>query len=163
MNAGRQRFLTLLLGSIGLACALGICLDLVTAHVAVEYFTIHHPQIVRTEQPWLLALMWGIAASWWFGAIAGVVLGVINHRRQVPLRPHQILQWGAIACFVLWLIMIAILVSVLIIANTIPENVRRPSFEYDRRIMAVAIAHQYEYVLGAIALLVLAVKTWRAK
>jgi hypothetical protein len=30
---------------------LGVCLDLVTANVAVEYFTVHHPKILPTENP----------------------------------------------------------------------------------------------------------------
>lgn len=33
-------------GTIGLACCLGIAMDLVTANVAVEYFTVHHPKLV---------------------------------------------------------------------------------------------------------------------
>jgi hypothetical protein len=163
MSEAWKRFLTLLLGTIGLACALGISLDLVTANVAVEYFTVHHPRIVNTENPWLLAIVWGVAASWWFGAIAGVVLGILNHRRQNPLPPKRILKWGAIACLVLWLVMIAILVAVLVFSSTIPESDRRPTFDYDRRIMSVAMAHQFEYALGGIAFLIIAFKTYRAK
>ncbi len=163
MNAASKRFLTTVLGSVGLACLLGICLDVVTANVAVEYFTVHHPRIVETERPSLLAIVWGIGASWWFGAISGVIVGAINHRREEPLQPIRILRWSAIACFVLWLIMIAILISVLAFANTIPEEIRRPTFDYDRRIMSVAMAHQFEYILAAIALAIIAVKTWRTK
>jgi hypothetical protein len=59
--------------------------------------------------------------------------------------------------------MIAILVSILAIANTIPQEVRRPTFAYDRRIMAVAMAHQCEYILAAVALVIIGIKTWRAK
>jgi hypothetical protein len=163
MQAASKRFLTIVFGSVGLACLLGICLDLVTANVAVEYFSVHHPRIVETERPWVLAIIWGIGASWWFGAISGVVVGTINHGRQEPLSPRQILKWSAIACFVLWLIMMAILLSVLAFANTIPEEQRRPTFDYDRRIMAVAMAHQFEYLLAAMALLIIAIKTWRTK
>ena len=65
-----KTFWTLILGSTLLACLLGICLDMVTAHVAVEYFSVHHPTIIETDQPWLLALIWGVAAAWWFGAAA---------------------------------------------------------------------------------------------
>ena len=163
MKLGSKRFLTIAFGSIGLACLLGICLDLVTANVAVEYFTVHHPRIVETERPWILAIIWGIGASWWFGAISGAIVGSINHRRQEPLQPIQILKWVAMACFILWLIMMAILVSVLALADTIPLEKRRPTFDYDRRIMAVAMAHQFEYILGAITLLIIAIKTWRTK
>lgn len=49
------------------------------------------------------------------------------------------------------------------VATTIPEGVRRPTIEYDRLIMAVAITHQYEDLLAAIALVIIAVKTGRLK
>jgi hypothetical protein len=163
MSVAFKRFLAIVVGSVGLACVLGIGLDLVTANVAVEYFTVYHPRIVDTERPWLLAIVWGVGASWWFGAIAGVIVGVINHRRPEPLPPRRILRWVAIACVVLWIIMIAILVAVLAFASTIPAEIRRPTFDYDRRIMAVAMAHQFEYILGAIAGLVIAIKTWRTR
>jgi len=163
MSVALRRFMTIVLGAVGLACLLGICLDLVTANVAVEYFSVFHPRVVASEQPWLLAIIWGIGASWWFGAIAGVIVGAINHQRQMPLGPFRILRWVAIACVVLWLLMIGILVAVLTLANTIPQEMRRPTFDYDRRLMAVAMAHQFEYLLGTIALFVIAIMTWRAK
>lgn len=163
MNAASKRFLTIVIGCVGLACVLGICLDLVTANVAVEYFSVHHPQIVETESPWVLAIVWGIGASWWFGAISGVIVATINHRRQEPLEPTPIFKWVSIACFAIWLIMIAILLGVFAIASMVPEESRRPTFDDDRRLIAVAMAHQCEYILGAMALLIIAMKTWRSK
>lgn len=163
MTTNAKRFTTILFGSTGLACGLGICLDLVTANVAVEYFSVHHPRIVPSDNPWVLAVVWGIAASWWFGAIAGVVVGTINHYRKRPLEPRRILKWNLVACVVLWFIMIAIVMAVMAIAEMIPAAQRRATFEHDRRLMAVALAHQYEYLLGAIALGIIAVMTWRSK
>jgi len=163
MNAASKRFVTIVVGSVGLACVLGICLDLVTANVAVEYFSVHHPRIVETESPWVLAIVWGIGASWWFGAISGVIVATVNHRCQEPLEPTPILKWVAVACFAIWLIMIAILLTVFAIASMVPEESRRPTFDYDRRLIAVAMAHQCEYILGTLALLIIALKTWRSK
>lgn len=163
MNSSLRRFLTILLGSTGLACLLGISLDLVTANIAVEYFSVHHPQLVATDNPWALALIWGVAASWWFGAISGVVVASINQRRPIPLQPMRILKWTLIACLALWLIMMAILVAVLAITSVIPIEERQATFASDRRLIAVAVAHQCEYALGGIALLVIAVMTWRSK
>lgn len=163
MNAGVRIFLVIVLGAIGFACLLGIALDLVTANVAVEYFTVHHPRIVASDNPWVLAIVWGIAASWWFGAIAGAVVATVNQRRPEPLPPLRILKWTFFACVVLWLIMIGILLAALALSNLIPLEQRRPTFESDRRLIAVALAHQSEYVLGAIAGLIIAVMTWRAK
>ncbi|MBX3418748.1 MAG: hypothetical protein KF851_14170 [Pirellulaceae bacterium] len=163
MHVALRRFLTIVVGSTILTCVLGICLDLVTANVAVEYFSVHHPKIIATDNPWALALVWGVAASWWFGAMAGAVVASINHRRKQPLEPSRILRWTAIACIALWLIMVAILLAVMVISSTIPIERRPVTFESDRRLVAVAMAHQYEYILGAVALLVICAMTWRAR
>ena len=163
MNGEMQRFLTIVFGSTLLSCLLGVCLDLVTANVAVEYFTVHHPQVLSTENPIVLALLWGVIASWWFGAVAGAIVALINYRRQQPLEAIRILRWTAIACAVLWMIMISILLTIMAISSTIPIEQRPESFESDRRLVAVAMAHQYEYVLGTVAMLVIAVMTWRSK
>jgi hypothetical protein len=103
-----------------------------------------------------------VAASWWFGAIAGVIVASINRRRPYPLEPTRILKWTFIACFVLWLTMIGILLAVLAFTSRIPLDERPATFEHDRRLIAVALAHQLEYVLGAVALLVIAIMTWRS-
>lgn len=58
------------------AVVYGILHDLVTAHVCVEYFTVAHPRIIRSESPILLALAWGVVATWWMGAGLGVALGL---------------------------------------------------------------------------------------
>lgn len=47
----------------------GILHDLVTTRVCVEYFTIGHPPIFHTDSPTLLALGWGVVATWWAGLI----------------------------------------------------------------------------------------------
>ena len=163
MREATRRFMTIVLGATGLACLLGICLDLVTANVAVEYFSVHHPRLVPTDNPWILAVVWGVAASWWFGVIAGLIVATINHRRSVPLPPQRILRWTLVACITLWGIMIAILLTIITIANTIPMEKRPKTFEQDRDLVAVAMAHQYEYYLGAVALLIIALMTWRSK
>jgi len=160
MNSTVKRFVKIVAGATLMACGLGVCLDLVTANVAVEYFSVHHPRIVDTQNPWILGIVWGFAASWWFGAIAGTVVATINELRAQPLAPKRILKWVAVSCVVLWLVMIALLTSVYLVASSIPLTERRPSFDYDRRIMAVAVAHMYEYLLGAIAMLAIVIKTW---
>lgn len=162
-NDAVRRFLSIVFGATGLACCLGIGLDLVTANIAVEYFSIHHPKIIDSENPWVLAVCWGIAAAWWFGLIAGLVVASVNQWRKQPLPPVRILKWNAIACVILWVIMLAILISVMAISSLIPIDKRPVTFESDRRLVAVAMAHQYEYLLGGAAMLAIALMTWRAK
>ena len=58
------------------AVVYGIALDQVTARVCIEYFTIGHPPIFPTESPTLLALGWGVVATWWVGLLLGVPLAI---------------------------------------------------------------------------------------
>lgn len=52
----------------------GIIHDQVTARVCLEYFTVFHPPMFATQSPTLQGLGWGIVATWWAGAIVGVLL-----------------------------------------------------------------------------------------
>jgi len=45
--------------------------DQITARVCVEYFTVFHPPIFATHSPTLLALGWGVIATWWVGLLLG--------------------------------------------------------------------------------------------
>lgn len=67
----------ILLLSVTAAVVYGVLHDQVTARVCVEYFTIGHPPIFRTESPTLLALGWGIIATWWVGVILGIPLAFV--------------------------------------------------------------------------------------
>lgn len=64
----------------------GIAHDLITAHVCVEYFTIGHPRIFDTESPTLLALGWGVVATWWVGALLGLAMAIAATRGPRPVR-----------------------------------------------------------------------------
>jgi len=54
----------------------GILHDQVTAHLCVEYFTIAHPPVFPTDSPFLLAIGWGIIATWWVGLPLGIGLAL---------------------------------------------------------------------------------------
>jgi hypothetical protein len=56
--------LKIILLCIVAAIVYGILHDQVTARVCVEYFTIGHPPIFHTDDPTLLALGWGVIATW---------------------------------------------------------------------------------------------------
>lgn len=152
----------IILDCILLACALGIALDMVTAHIAVEYFTVHHPKVVESKEPWVMALVWGVGAAWWFGALAGVVLAFINGRRKSPLGPGPIRVMMAKACAALWVTMMLILATSYGLIGLIPMAQRGPAFDHDRRLMAVALTHMTEYLLGTVALVIVGFRVWRA-
>jgi hypothetical protein len=60
--------------SVAAAVTYGIVQDQITARVCVEYFTIGHPPVFRTQDPTALALGWGVLATWWVGVLLGVPL-----------------------------------------------------------------------------------------
>jgi len=142
------------------SCALGIAMDLVTANVAVDYFAIHHPHVVDSRSPWVLALVWGVLASWWFGAIAGGLLCAILLVRRTPIPVRRIRSLVVRACGILWLIFMAMLAGWYVVISLLPIP-RRSDFDYNRRIMAVALTHMTEYVLGAIVFAVILVTLLR--
>lgn len=72
--------------SILAACLYGIAHDLVTAHLCVENFTIGHPPVFPTESPVLLALGWGVIATWWVGLLLGIPLALCSRLGEPPRR-----------------------------------------------------------------------------
>lgn len=64
--------------SVSAAVAYGILHDQVTARLCVEYFTVGHPLIIATDDPTLLALLWGVLATWWVGVLLGVPLALLS-------------------------------------------------------------------------------------
>jgi hypothetical protein len=86
-------FARIVLLAIGAAIAYGIVHDQITARVCVEYFTIGHPPIFGTESPTLLALGWGVVATWWVGLILGLPLACLARLGRAPkLEPRQLVR-----------------------------------------------------------------------
>jgi hypothetical protein len=69
--------IAIVLISILAAVIYGVLHDQVTARVCVEYFTVGHPPIFRTDDPTLLGIGWGIIATWWAGPLLGGPLAVV--------------------------------------------------------------------------------------
>jgi hypothetical protein len=68
----------------------GIVHDMFTAHICVEYFTIFHPPIFGgTQSPVLLALGWGVIATWWMGVLLGIPLAVFAQIGSNPKRDAE--------------------------------------------------------------------------
>jgi hypothetical protein len=89
------------------AVAYGIVHDQITARLCVEYFTIGHPRIIASESATVLAIAWGIIATWWAGLIIGVPLALAariggKHRMTARslIRPIAVLLtvMGILAC-----------------------------------------------------------------
>ena len=66
----------------------GIIHDQFTAHICVEYIWVFHPPVFSTTSPALLALGWGVIATWWMGAFLGVLLAFaarVGSRKKIDL------------------------------------------------------------------------------
>jgi hypothetical protein len=155
--------------SIVAAVLYGIVHDQVTARVAVEYFTVAHPLIIDSEDPTALGLFWGVVATWWVGAILGVLLAVAARVGARPkrsarelVRPIGILlatmAGAALAAGLLGGILGASSAVTLLepLASQIPAA-------RHARFLGVMWAHLASYGIGGIGGLVLAVLTWRSR
>lgn len=79
----------IVIGCVLAAVLYGIVHDQITARICVEYFTIFHPPLFATQSPALLGVGWGIVATWWAGAIVGLLLLIaarFGSRPQLPAR-----------------------------------------------------------------------------
>ncbi|MBS1706947.1 MAG: hypothetical protein JST40_13860 [Armatimonadetes bacterium] len=140
----------------------GIAHDLVTAHLWVPYFTVHHPKLVESQNPIIMALLWGVIATWWVGGLAGLVLAVISLFGKTDPVPFPVFaKTLRNATIILFVLAMCWLVGMLVVAHiVIPEPKRRPSFEEDARAVAVASTHIVSY-FGSVAMtLVVALKLW---
>lgn len=162
-----MRFVAIVALALILAIGYGILHDQVTARICIEYFTIGHPRIFATESPTLLALGWGIVATWWFALPLGFALACAARLGDRPkrsarelLRPLLVLlactgAVAGIAGVTGYLLTRANVIAVdpWVIAN-VPAAARF-------RFMADWAAHSASYAGGFVGSIVLCIRVWR--
>ena len=72
--------------SIAFCIVYGVLLDQITVRICVEYFTIGHPIIIRTNDPTQLGIVWGVVATWWVGLLFGIPLSFAARYGPAPKR-----------------------------------------------------------------------------
>ena len=78
---------------LGAAVGYGIVHDQVTVRVCLEYFTVGHPKIIESQSPTLLALTWGVVATWWVGLPLGIALALASGLGKRPnLGPRELIK-----------------------------------------------------------------------
>jgi hypothetical protein len=88
-----MEFLKIVLLGLSAAILYGILHDLATAHLCVEYFTIGHPPVIRTQSPVLLAICWGVIATWWVGLPLGLLLALTARAGRLPkMSTHELVR-----------------------------------------------------------------------
>jgi hypothetical protein len=147
----------------------GIVHDQITARVCVEYFTIGHPPVFDTEDPTLLGIGWGIIATWWVGALLGLLLARAALTGPSPprtvrslVRPVALLMLvtgvaalvaglaGWIAAGQGWVVLLEPL------ANELPP-------EKHRAFLADLWAHTTSYFVGAVGGGLVCIRVWKTR
>lgn len=161
-----MQFVKIWLLCIVAAIGYGILHDEVTAHICVEYFSIAHPMILALNSPTLLALEWGILATWWVGAALG--FGLAGSARwgsrprftaQALRRPILfLLAWMAIAATFsgltgYWLARTQRIVLSGWFATAIPTSAHA-------RFLADSWAHAASYLVGGVGGIFLCARTY---
>lgn len=151
------------------AVGYGIVHDQITARVCIEYFTIGHPPVFRTESPTLLGLGWGVIATWWVGLFLGVPLALVTRcggrtKLTVKQLAPSILR---LLCVMATMAFVAGIVGFMLatrgmiqlpefVANSIPR-------EHQIRFMADWWAHSASYLGGFVGGLIVISLAWRQR
>ncbi|MFI4876718.1 MAG: hypothetical protein ACIALR_15315 [Blastopirellula sp. JB062] len=86
--------LKIILLCIVAAIGYGICHDLVTTRICLEYFTVFHPPVWGgATDPTVLALTWGAKATWWVGFLLSIPTAFLARYGAAPrLAAHDLVQ-----------------------------------------------------------------------
>lgn len=79
-------FIKIVLFCVVSAIVYGIVHDQITARICIEYFTIGHPKVIESNDPTLLALAWGVLATWWGGVFLGFCIACAARLGSWPKR-----------------------------------------------------------------------------
>jgi hypothetical protein len=170
VTAGKGReALRIIALCVGAAVVHGIAHDLVTAHVCVEYFTLGHPPVFATGSPVLLALGWGVLATWWVGLLLGGLLAFAALRGPQPrrtarslVRPVGVLLAAMAAVAAMAGVLGFLLASKGLVVLVEPLASRVPPPRH-AAFLADLWAHSASYLAGCIGGLVLTARVWRAR
>jgi hypothetical protein len=81
-----MQFVRVVLLCMGSAIGYGLVHDQITIRVCPEYFTIGHDPIFPEAPLTVIALLWGVIATWWMGLFLGVALAVAARAGRAPKR-----------------------------------------------------------------------------
>ena len=143
----------------------GILHDQVTARICLEYFTVFHPDVFHTESPTLLALGWGVLATWWASLFVGIILAAsarigswprVTARELLPKMVKLLAIMGvcALAAGIAGYFLQGL--GMEYYATGIPKQLRH-------RFYADLWAHNMSYLSGFVGGLVLCIMTWRER
>jgi len=164
-TSGRLQPVRIVFFAMFAAIVYGVLHDMVTAHLCVEYFTIAHPPIYLSDSPIVMALAWGVIATWWVGAALGVALAIAARVGSAPKIDLAELKWPVVK--VMLISGAAAVLALLVGAGLYAIEAVHISQFWESRIspakhhafIAVAWAHTASYIVGALAGLTLVIRT----
>jgi hypothetical protein len=163
------QFLAIIALSIAASVAYGIVHDQITVRVCLEYFSIAHPPLFHTTSPTLLALCWGVVATWWMGLFLGLGLATAARAGGRPkvnasalVRPIGILLTIMASAALLAGIAVGALASRGMLALWYPWSSMIPERAHVGFLADLA-AHNASYLFGGIGGLVLIFRVWRRR
>lgn len=142
----------------------GIVHDQVTIRISPAYFTVFHPHLFTTNSLTLLALAWGVLATWWAGVIMGCLLGVAARAGTEPrITSSQVVRpvLALLAVMGVSALFFGVLGFRLASRHAVTALAGAPadtSHEY-ARLIGVWWAHSASYAVGFLGALVLCVVT----
>jgi hypothetical protein len=151
------------------AIAFGIAHDQVTVRVCLEYFTIGHPKVLETNSPTLLALVWGVLATWWVGLGLGLPLAAVSRWGARPKRGAQSLvePIAVLLGIMCATSLLAGLLGYLLASNgsvfLVEPLASRVPEAMHVRYLADLWAHSASYLAALIGGMVLIWRVWRAR
>lgn len=150
-----MEFLKIVLGCIVAGVVYGIIHDQFTARICLQYFTVFHPPVFATQSPTLLAIGWGIIATWWMGASLGTLIACSARVGRLPkLTFPQLLPQigGLLACMA---ICAAAVGTLGYFVGAMPDgSLSAIPVEMDQRCAADWWAHNASYASGFLGALV---------
>lgn len=158
----------IILLAIAAAIAYGIVHDQITIRVCPEYFTIAHPHILNTDSLTLIALGWGVVATWWGGLAAGILFAIAGRAGS----PEKV-TWRRFVRLALLLLLVMALCATAagFIGYWLSSSGQIPSVQawgsmlsVDKqpRFMADLFAHAISYLVGALGSVTIALAiAWR--
>jgi len=163
------QFLAIVSLSIAAAVVYGIAHDQVTVRICLEYFTVGHPPIFPTASPTLLALGWGVVATWWMGLILGLGLATasrVGARRPIEVRELVRPIGTLLALMAVGALLSGGLASVLASRGSLslwePMSSLIPNESHAGFLTDLA-AHSASYLVGGVGGLVLIHWAWRRR
>ncbi|MCA9179317.1 MAG: hypothetical protein KC910_23320 [Candidatus Eremiobacteraeota bacterium] len=163
--------LAIIVMSMLMSITYGIAHDQITARLCLEYFTVFHPQVFPgpVEDPTVIALVWGVLATWWVGLILGAGLAIAARAGSKPKRTV-----GELAKPVATLMLAAAAAAVA--AGMVGHFAARLGWVYVAGIWAERIpaeqhiwfltdlwAHNASYAVGFLGGLLLMRRVWRSR